>query len=121
MKWQTLRQVKNIPERPKCPRCGSTLIAALNPHDTETVKAVKRKHSGVRLTREEERLWQSAWKNASLVQNYGRLAVLMLAARGIGPQTATRILRRPIRSEEDLYQAILQAEREYLRTRIFWD
>ena len=119
--WETIRRVENIPERLKCPRCGSTLIAVLNPQDREALEAARKKLSGRKLSREEERLWLNVWRSASLVQTYGRRAVVVLAARGIGPTTAVRLLRRPYRGEDDLYQAILQAEREYLRTRIFWD
>ncbi|RLI29173.1 MAG: helicase [Candidatus Hecatellales archaeon] len=119
--WETLRRLENLPERPRCPRCGSTLIAVLNPQDRETVEAVRKKLSGRRLSREEERLWLTAWKNASLIQNYGRKAALALSARGVGPSTAARLLRQPFESEEEFYQALLRAEREYLRTRAFWD
>ncbi|MHC1590137.1 MAG: hypothetical protein ACXQTQ_04160, partial [Candidatus Hecatellaceae archaeon] len=119
--WETLRKVENIPEKPKCPKCGSTLIAVLSPQDRDTLKAAKKKFSGRKLSREEEKLWLSLWRNASLVQNYGKKAVVVMAARGIGPATAVRLLRQPHRSENELYQAILKAEREYLRTRIFWD
>ncbi|KYH36385.1 MAG: helicase [Candidatus Hecatellales archaeon B24] len=119
--WETLRKVENVPEKPRCPRCGSTLIAVLNPQDRDSLKAARKKLSGRKLSREEERLWLSLWRNASLVQNYGKRAVIVMAARGIGPATAVRLLRQPHRSENELYQAILKAEREYLRTRIFWD
>lgn len=119
--WETLRRVENVPERPKCPKCGSTLIAILNPRDHDSLKAAKKKLSGGKLGRGEEKLWLSLWRNASLVQNYGKKAVVVMAARGIGPATATRLLKQPHRDEDELYQAILKAEREYLRTRIFWD
>ena len=119
--WETIRRVENVPEKPRCPRCGSTLIAVLNPQDLEALKAVKRKLSGKKLTKEEEKLWLNVWRSASLVQNYGKKAVMVLAARGVGPATAVRILRQPFRGEDELYQAILKAEREYLRTKPFWD
>jgi ATP-dependent Lhr-like helicase len=85
------------------------------------LKAARKKLSGGKLGRGEEKLWLSLWRNASLVQNYGKKAVVVMAARGIGPATATRLLKQPHRDEDELYQAILKAEREYLRTRIFWD
>ncbi len=119
--WETVRRVENIPERPRCPRCGSTLIAALNPQDHEAVKVVRRRVSGLKLSREEKQLWLNLWKNASLIQNYGKKAILAMAARGVGPATALKILKRNPRSEDEFYMEILKAEREYLRTRMFWD
>jgi ATP-dependent Lhr-like helicase len=43
-----------------------------------------------------------------------------MSARGVGPSTAIRILRRFVRNEEEFYTEILKAEREYARTRMFW-
>jgi len=45
---------------------------------------------------------------------------IILAARGVGPRTASRILTYQFRDEDDFYRAILQAERLYARTRQFW-
>jgi ATP-dependent Lhr-like helicase len=119
--WETIRRVENMPEKPRCPRCGSTLIAAINPKDHESVKILKKKISGLRLNRDEKRVWLNLWKNASLVQNYGKKAVIAMAARGVGPTNALKILKHHHKSEDDFYMEILKAEREYLRTRMFWD
>jgi len=119
--WEAHRRVSSLPSTIRCPRCNSTLIAVLNPKDSETLKTVKKKLQGKKLSGEEEKLWHTAWKNASLVQTYGKEAVIALSARGIGPATAVRILSKPHDSEEKFYAAILKAERTYLRTRMFWD
>jgi ATP-dependent Lhr-like helicase len=44
-----------------------------------------------------------------------------MAARGVGPHTASRILGRPHKDEDEFYLDILEAEREYAATRPFWD
>jgi ATP-dependent helicase Lhr and Lhr-like helicase len=64
-----------------------------------------------------------------LVLNYGKPAIFALVGRGIGPDTAARILSRY--SVSDLYKSeeiqikflkdILKAELTYARTRGFWD
>ncbi|MEM3616119.1 MAG: hypothetical protein QXX09_05660, partial [Candidatus Methanomethylicia archaeon] len=59
-------------------------------------------------------------KSISLIMSYGKRALIALAARGIGPTTASRILRGPQKTEEEFYLEILEAEKEYLRTRMFW-
>jgi ATP-dependent Lhr-like helicase len=82
---------------------------------------VKKKKKNAKLTAEEEHIWRQAWLSASLVQTKGREAIVVLSGRGVGPATATRILRKLHRTEEDLYLDILKAEREYARTRLFWD
>ena len=105
----------------RCPKCKSTLVAATYMSNDQLLSTVKKKRKNVKLNTEESHLWQQAWLSASLVQNKGKEAVIVLSGRGVGPATATRILRRVHRTEQDLYVDILKAEREYARTRLFWD
>ncbi len=119
--WDAVRVVGELRERIRCPKCGSTLIAATYLGNDTLAKVVKKKKKGAKLTPEEEHNWRQAWLSASLVQTRGKEAVVVLSGRGVGPATATRILRRVHRTQEDLYVDILKAEREYARTRLFWD
>ncbi|MGC8960848.1 MAG: hypothetical protein ACP5K1_00190, partial [Candidatus Bathyarchaeia archaeon] len=119
--WESVKTVEMLPEKLRCPRCGATLIAVTHPRDGETLRIVEKKIKGRRLSREEEESWKQAWRSASLVQIYGKRAVIVLAGRGIGPTTAVRVLRRPLRREDEIYSEILKAERVYARTRPYWD
>ena len=47
--------------------------------------------------------------------------VLALMARGVGEDTAARILRGYHESEEDFLRDVLAAEITYARTKRFWD
>jgi len=120
-KWDSIRDVETLPEVVKCPNCRSTLVAATYHGDDALKSIVAKKKRGTKLTSEEEKEWLSAWRAAGLIQNYGRKAGIVLAARGVGPTTATRILRTHMTKEDDLYLRILRAEREFERTRMFWD
>ena len=119
--WDGVRVVGDLPHRIRCPKCSSTLIAATYLANDTLLGVVKKKRKGAKLTAEEEHNWHQAWLSASLVQTKGKEAVVVLSGRGVGPATATRILRRLHRTQEDLYVDILKAEREYARTRLFWD
>jgi len=119
--WDAIRVVDQLGQKIRCPKCGSTLIAATYPRNDQLLKVVKKKKKNSKLTPEEDHLWRQACFSASLVQTKGREAVVVLSGRGVGPTTATRILRKVHRTEEDLYLDILKAEREYARTRLFWD
>ena len=119
--WDAIRVVDQVGQKIRCPKCGSTLIAATYPRNDQLLKVVKKKKRNSKLTPEEDHVWRQACFSASLVQTKGREAVVVLSGRGVGPTTATRILRKVHRTEEDLYLDILKAEREYARTRLFWD
>jgi ATP-dependent Lhr-like helicase len=80
-------------------------------------------------TNEEDKEVKRLHKNASLVLNYGKIALLSLMGRGIGPDTAARILRKYNKTELEksdelqirFLRDILKAELNYARTRGFWD
>jgi len=114
--WERTKQVKRVDEQPSCPDCGSTRIAALNPWDEETVAAVR----ATEKDDDQEKRTERAYRAASLVQSHGRQAVVALAARGVGPRNAARIINKLREDEDEFYRDILSREREYARTRSFW-
>ncbi|MFC6904569.1 DEAD/DEAH box helicase [Halalkalicoccus tibetensis] len=115
--WDRTQTVERVAEKPECPKCGSTMVAALNPWAEEVVEAVRKadKDSG------EEKATRRAYKAASLVQGHGKQAVIALAARGVGPRNAAYVINNHRESEDDFYRDILEKEREYARTQAFWD
>ncbi len=119
--WDAIRVVGDLPERIKCPKCGSTLVAATYQSNDKLAVAIKKRKKGEKLSEDEKHIWHQGAQSASLVQTNGRRAVVVMSGRGVGPATAVRILRRIHRTEDDLYVDILKAEREYARTRLFWD
>ena len=74
------------------------------------------------VTSDEDKIRNRMMRNAEMVQNRGLDAILCLMARGVGEDTATRILRAyPTGTERDsLLKAIHDAEIQYARTRRFW-
>ncbi len=121
--WDT--HVRRTTKKPHCPKCNAIRIAALRRHlKDETTFLSKQKP-----TKEERKTIQRLNKNASLILSYGYPAILTQIARGIGPDTAARILSKFDRTtleknEEEflrLLREILKAEIHYARTRGFWD
>lgn len=115
--WRRTTKVRRVPDRPECPECGSTRVAALNPWDDETVAAVRAGEKD----EEQERRTERAHRAASLVQTHGKRAVIALAARGVGPHNAARIINKLREDEDEFYRDVLRQEREYARTQSFWD
>ncbi|GAA0548325.1 DEAD/DEAH box helicase [Halorubrum ejinorense] len=115
--WRHTTKVRRVRDQPECPECGSTRIAALNPWDDETVAAVR----AAEKDDEQERRTERAHRAASLVQTHGKRAVIALAARGVGPHNAARIINKLREDEDEFYRDVLRQEREYARTQSFWD
>ena len=122
-KWNTT--VQRADDKPKCSQCGAIKIAILHRYNRDLAKLLNKKEK----TKEEEKEVKRLHKNASLVLSYGKPALLTLMGRGIGPDTAARILRRynktDLEKSEELQikflRDILKAELTYARTRGFWD
>jgi ATP-dependent Lhr-like helicase len=115
--WKRKKPVRRVRDQPKCPECNSTRIAALNPWADEVVTAVRAPEKDD----EQEKMTRRAHKAASLVQSHGKQAVVALAARGVGPRNAARIIAKLREDEDEFYRDILEQERQYARTQSFWD
>jgi len=115
--YERRKPVKRIADQPSCPHCESTMIAALNPWADDVVSAVNQADKSA----DEESATRKAYRTASLVQSHGKRAVVALAGRGVGPETAARIINNHRETEEAFYRDILARERQYARTKAFWD
>ncbi|WP_117591213.1 DEAD/DEAH box helicase [Haloprofundus halophilus] len=115
--WHRKTKVRRVADQPECPNCGSTRVASLNPWADEVVKAVRSNDKD----EEQEKMTRRAYRSANLVQSHGKRAVVAMAARGVGPHNAARIIAKLREDEDDFYRDILAQERQYARTQSFWD
>jgi ATP-dependent Lhr-like helicase len=118
--WKRTFRVKDLPEEIRCGNCKAKLIAAIRPSWIEAQHIIKKKIKGSSLTTEEMRRFDGLEKISDLVIVYGPRAVKALAVRGIGPKTASRVLRGMYDTEKDFVKALLNAERQFIRTKRFW-
>ncbi|GGN16413.1 DEAD/DEAH box helicase [Halarchaeum nitratireducens] len=116
--WEQETKVRRVREQPECPRCGSTRIAALSPWADDVLTALDADPAD--RDDEQEKTVERAYRNASIVQSHGKKAVIALAARGVGPQNAARVINNHREDDADFYRDILEREREYARTKAFW-
>jgi ATP-dependent Lhr-like helicase len=115
--WDQETKVGRVRDQPECPCCQSTRVAALSPWADDAVRAL----TDDAPEDEAADLVERTLRNANIVQSHGHRAVIALSARGIGPRNAARVINRHRENEADFYRDILEREREYARTRSFWD
>ena len=112
--------IKDIDERPECPKCGSQLVAVVRKGQVEAQKILKKRLKKKELPEEELKQLEAVRRSADLVAVYGKRAAFVLAGRGVGPQTAARILARLHPTKEKLLRDILEAEKNFVRTKKYW-
>lgn len=112
-----------------CRLCHGALSAVVSARRPEEARLLVRYAKGKRRgrapgPRAPERLpalVRQGYTTAELLAHYGERALLTLAARGVGPETARRLLARLYRNDDEFLTELLRAERQYARTRAFWD
>jgi ATP-dependent Lhr-like helicase len=119
-KWERLYETKELPDIIRCPFCKSRLITATFWSDTDLKEIIERKLVGSTLSRDDENKFDRAWKVASLINNFGKMAVFVLSGHGIGADTCARILRNYI-DDDSLLKTIYETEKQYVMTRGFWN
>jgi len=121
--WALETIIRRLQERPNCGKCGSGLLTSLKrQQDLENLKRILHSRlSGNQLSEEELRELTYARRVADLVLSYGKQAVVALQVKGVGPETAFRILGKMHPKEDDLYVDLLKAKIQFLRTRQYWE
>jgi len=119
-KWQLAIITEEIKENLFCKYCKGRQITTTFYSDHDLVKIIQKKYNHKKLTSEENHRFKRAWKVASLIETFGKDAIIVLSGYGIGADTGARILRNMI-DKDLMYKQIYEAERQYVMTRGFWD
>ncbi|NLF87918.1 DEAD/DEAH box helicase [Candidatus Bathyarchaeota archaeon] len=121
--WSTHQKIRELPEEPHCGNCGSGLLAPLyrSQDQLKLQDALKRRREGKELMPEELKEVSQARRKADLILSYGKQAVRALQVKGVGPETASRILGKMHPEEDKFYLDLLKAKIQFLRTREYWD
>jgi ATP-dependent Lhr-like helicase len=118
--WERVFETKDVPDQIHCKKCRSRLITATYVSDLDLPNIIVKKLKGAKITADDSRRFDRAWKIASLINNFGIRAITVLSGHGIGADTAARVLRNSF-DETTLYRSIYEAERQYVLTRGFWN
>lgn len=110
-------RVKDLPDEPKCPQCGSKALGVLRKEEEEVRSLVDKK--GEKLTKSEEKIKEQAMETAKLMSKYGKLAAVALAGRKLKTSDVEKILSEEKTLSDKFFELILDAERNALKRR-FW-
>lgn len=110
--------VADLPRRIACRRCTSNQVAVLRPWNEDQVPLLRNKGT---LSAEQAAERARMQRNGALVAGFGGAAARLLVARGIGPDTAARILQKAGDPANPLFwRELLEAELTFARTSAFW-
>jgi len=117
--WDYLEmiRIKDLPNNPTCPHCGSNAIGLLRREENYVSSLVEKK--GEKLTTAEQKMHNSAVKTAQLISQYGKTAAIALSARRVKPDDVRSALQRDKQPNDEFFESVIEAERKALKRR-FW-
>lgn len=105
----------------KCSKCGAKYIGFYKAkYRDEYEPLVKKWLKKKKLNKEEEKIVEGIKQSGALYLGYGGKACLVGASYGVGPTMASRILSTYSKTEEQLIDKIIEAEKNYIETREYW-
>jgi ATP-dependent Lhr-like helicase len=121
--WTTEQRIRDLPEAPACEKCASKLLALLyRSQEAKVVSELLRKRrKNEQLEEQELKELVHARRTADLVSSYGKKAIIALEVKGVGPETAFRILGRMHPTDDEFYMDLLKAKINYLRSSQYWN
>jgi len=117
--WNYIEMVRarDLPDKPKCPRCNSTAIGLLKVGEDKVSPLVEKR--GEKLTKKEKELQRRALQTAQLIARHGKLGVVALCARRVRPSDVMKVFEKERKFSDRFYELVLEAERKALSKR-FW-
>jgi ATP-dependent Lhr-like helicase len=113
--YMELIRIKDLPDKPKCPRCGSFKIGLLKVEEEKAAGLLEKK--GERLAKNEEKMQSHAKQTAELIERYGKTAAVALSARRVSAHDIAAVLEKEPQMSERFYELVLEAERKSLSKR----
>jgi ATP-dependent Lhr-like helicase len=117
--WDYLEmiRVKDLPDKPTCPKCGSSNLGVLRREEEQIQILVEKK--GEKLTKSEQKWRDQALRTAELLAAYGKPAAVALAGRKLRVSDVEEILWQEKRLSDRFYELVIEAERNAMKRR-FW-
>jgi ATP-dependent helicase Lhr and Lhr-like helicase len=108
-------RIKDLPDKPKCPNCGSNAIGMLKIEEERVQTLLEKK--GEKLAKIEEKMQAVAKQTAGLIEKYGKPAAVALSARRVSATDVSGVLEKEPTCSDGFYELVLDAERKVLSKR----
>jgi ATP-dependent Lhr-like helicase len=113
--YMEMIRVKDLPDKPTCPRCGSFAVGMLKVEEEKALGLIEKR--GEKLAKNEEKMQVHAKQSAELIEKYGKAAAVALSARRISATDVTVVLEKEPKLSDKFYELVLEAERKVLSKR----
>ncbi len=113
--YMEMIRIKDLPDKPKCPHCGSFALGMLKVEEEKALPLVE-KH-GEKLAKNEEKMRSHAKQTAELIEKYGKVAAVALSARRVWASEVVVVLEKEDKLSDKFYELVLEAERKALSKR----
>jgi ATP-dependent Lhr-like helicase len=107
--------VNQLPDKPRCPRCGSNAIGLLKAEEEKVLPMIEKR--GEKLTQSEEKLQKQASQTAQLIAKYGKVAAVGLCGKRLYSPDVAEILTKEPKLTNRFYELVLEAERKAMSKR----
>lgn len=114
-------RVESIKDPTLCSQCHTGLVAPIFYSGRFARDALLKWLAGQNLKDEEKAILTKSRRAADVVLSYGKAGIIAQCVRGVGPQTASKVLSKMHTTEEGLYEDLLEAKLNFIRTRDYWD
>jgi len=111
--YAEMLMMKDLPEKPVCPKCGSVNLGLLPVPEEEAFVLIDKK--GEKLSKHEIKLRNRAVATSRLISNYGKTAAVALSGRRLKMDDASEILKKQKTLSDDFYDLMIEAERNALK------
>jgi ATP-dependent Lhr-like helicase len=113
--YMELIRIKDLPDKPKCPHCGSVAIGMLKVEEEKAMGLLEKK--GENLAKNEEKMRNHAKQTAELIERYGKPAAVAFSARRVSAADIAGVLEKEPKLSDHFYELVLEAERKSLSRR----
>jgi len=108
-------KIGELGEKIKCPYCDSSQIAP-----AKYLNIFEKKKIGKGMLAADRKEHAEMLKAAAILSSYGSNGAAALETYGIGPETASRVLRRAHKNDEEVFKDLLEAQKTFVRTKRYW-